>query len=298
MQGFVRNQGDGWGWTLDFLARTVEELAVIDADDAAKGDIFATYASFAAATGRRLGELHATLAAPTEDAAFAPYEVTSGDLRAWAEGVVEMVATACTLLRNMTEWPDEATAELARGVLNQQAALVQAVHRLAASGQHALATRVHGDFHLGQVLFAQSDAYIIDFEGEPARPMEQRRAKSCPLKDVAGLLRSFDYAAAAAAPGRVAASAQTSERRGALLEGFRTMASATALKAYREVLDQAPIRWVPKDAEDDLLDLFLIEKAAYEIRYEAANRPTWLAIPLRGLARIATRVLGPEELPA
>jgi maltose alpha-D-glucosyltransferase/alpha-amylase len=75
------------------------------------------------------------------------------------------------------------------------------------------------------------------------------------------------------------------------------MASATFLKAYREVLEQSPTRWVPKLAEQDLLDLFLIEKAAYEIRYEAANRPTWLAIPLRGLSRIAARVLVPEEVP-
>jgi maltose alpha-D-glucosyltransferase/alpha-amylase len=148
------------------------------------------------------------------------------------------------------------------------------------------------------VLVVSGDAYIIDFEGEPARPMEQRRAKSSPLRDVAGLLRSFDYAAAAAAPGRTAASAQVSERRATLLERFRRDAEAAFLQAYRAALAVAEHPWVSAQAEPALLDLFLIEKAAYEIRYEAANRRTWLGIPLLGLHQIAERVLAPAEVPA
>ena len=136
------------------------------------------------------------------------------------------------------------------------------------------------------------DAFIIDFEGEPARTMEQRRAKSCPLRDVAGLLRSFDYAAAAAAPGRVATSEQASARRQELLATFRTRASEAFLDAYRAVLHQASPRWVTAEAETALLDLFLLEKAAYEIRYEVANRPTWLPIPLTGFATIVDRLVG------
>jgi maltose alpha-D-glucosyltransferase/alpha-amylase len=298
VQGFVRNQGDGWGWTLEFLARTVEELAVISGDEVAIGETFASYGNFAAAIGRRLGELHAVLSQPTKNVDFAPTEVSTADLKNWAEGVIAQIEDAFALLRAIKEWPDEATSQLAETLLSKEAALKSAAHRLAALGHHSLATRVHGDFHLGQVLVVQGDAYIIDFEGEPARPMDQRRAKACPIKDVAGLLRSFEYAAAAAAPGRVAASPQTAERRLALLEAFREMASATFLKAYREVLEESTPRWVPRAAETAMLDLFLIEKAAYEIRYEAANRPTWLAIPLRGLSRIAERVLVPEEVPA
>ena len=143
----------------------------------------------------------------------------------------------------------------------------------------------------GQVLVVQSDAYLIDFEGEPARTMEQRRAKSCPMRDVAGLLRSFDYAAAAAGPGRVATSEQTSDRRRLLLQEFRQRSSSAFLQAYLAVLHEADAPWVPAHAEDALLDLFLLEKAAYEIRYEAANRPTWLGIPLAGLHGIAQRLL-------
>jgi maltose alpha-D-glucosyltransferase/alpha-amylase len=128
--------------------------------------------------------------------------------------------------------------------------------------------------------------------------MNERRAKSSPLRDVAGLLRSFDYAAAAAAPGRTAVSEPVQERRLHLLARFREDAAAAALAGYREVLHAADRPWVPQVAEAALLDLFLIEKAAYEIRYEASNRPAWLPIPLRGLARIADRLRAGERVDA
>jgi maltose alpha-D-glucosyltransferase/alpha-amylase len=207
--------------------------------------------------------------------------------------VLEQLDDACAKLRAATV-TDEATKALADRLLARRDQLAAAAHRLALEGVGALRTRVHGDFHLGQVLVVQHDAYLIDFEGEPARPMEQRRAKGSPLRDVAGVLRSFDYAAAAAAPGRSAASPQVEERRIALLERFRARASAAFLEAYRDVLETAEHPWVSRGVQADLLDLFLIEKAAYEVRYEAANRPTWLAIPLRGLEAIAARVCGEQ----
>ena len=139
-------------------------------------------------------------------------------------------------------------------------------------------TRVHGDFHLGQVLVANGDAYLIDFEGEPARPLSERLAKSSPLRDVAGLLRSLDYAAASIAR-RITAAATTADgRHDAFIARFRDGASSIFLKAYREAVGQRGKRWNKR-----LLDFFLIEKAAYEIAYEAANRPSWLPIPLAGL---------------
>ncbi|MFH5925850.1 maltose alpha-D-glucosyltransferase [Roseomonas xinghualingensis] len=282
LQGFVRNQGDGWGWTLDWLARAADQT------DDAHEDALAGYLSFISALGRRLGELHAVLARPSDDPAFTP-EVAGVKARtAWAEGAIAQLDPALDLLAK-AELDDEDQA-LADGLLARRDALRQAAYRLAQSADGALMTRVHGDFHLGQVLVAQGDAVIVDFEGEPARTLEERRAKGSPLRDVAGLLRSLDYAAAAAA---AALSTAPAERRDALLARFRKEAGAAFSAAYRKVEDEAPMAWAPAETRDALLDLFLLEKAAYELRYEAANRPTWLPIPLRGLAALADRLVNP-----
>jgi len=296
VQGFVRNQGDGWGWTLDYLERTSNDLTVSDIAPPIE-EALASYSAFAASVGRRLAEMHAVLAQPTDDPAFHPDAADVEVLDEWAGGAVEQLEMAFDLLGQAREWPDEATHDLSDALLGQREAVVDAVRRLARAGTGSLRTRVHGDFHLGQVLVVQNDAYIIDFEGEPARPMEQRRAKSSPLRDVAGLLRSFDYAAATAATAatdHIAGSAASEERRAALIERFRHIAEASFLDAYRAVLHAAAEPWVPQQSEAPLLDLFLIEKAAYEIRYEAANRPTWLGIPLRGLHAIVQRVIQME----
>jgi maltose alpha-D-glucosyltransferase/alpha-amylase len=292
LQGFVRNQGDGWTYTLDFLARAVEEMAVTGTEAAGDAaEMFAPYLAFASILGRRLAELHAVLAEPTDDPSFAPETVDAAAADAWADGAIEQIDAALKLLAPLRDDADgDPVAEDTVNVLDHADALRAAVRRLARTGIGALQTRVHGDFHLGQVLVTQGDATIIDFEGEPARPMEQRRAKSSPIRDVSGLLRSFDYAAATAAPGRTAASAGTEERRMSLLVRFRDAASAAFLSGYREVLASAPNPWVKPIAERALLDLFLIEKAAYEIRYEAANRPGWIGIPLRGMAGLLDRV--------
>ena len=279
----------------DFLALTVDEIATTDSDASNSADLFAPYAVFAAAVGRRLGELHAVFATPTDDPAFAPEPADDAIRAEWAAGAIEQIDGALDMLRRVKEWPDPVVEQRAQDVLGHADALRDAARALAAAGQGSLRTRVHGDFHLGQVLVVQSDAYLIDFEGEPARTMEQRRAKSSPIRDAAGLLRSFDYAAAAALPGRAATSPQAASRRAEILGQFRADAEKNFLAAYREVLEAAPHRWVTPAGEQAMLDLFLLEKAAYEIRYEAANRPTWIGIPLHGLHAISTRLLGLTE---
>ncbi|GGG35795.1 alpha-amylase [Caldovatus sediminis] len=291
LQGFVRNQGDGWGWTLDWLARSVDEAALTDT---LPEDSFAGYLTFAASLGRRLGELHATLAMPSPDPAFAPETAGEGDGERWAAGVIAQLGPALELLAQPRDWPDPQTAELVGALVRRRGALERAVRRLAQAAPGALKTRVHGDFHLGQVLVAQGDAVIVDFEGEPARRLEERRAKTSPLRDLAGLLRSLDYAAAVATATEASgtATAAPTERRAALLERWRAEASDAFLSAYRAVAQEAPHPWVPAEGADRLLDLFLVEKAAYEVRYEAANRPSWLPVPARGLAALAYRILG------
>ncbi len=149
-------------------------------------------------------------------------------------------------------------------------------------------TRFHGDLHHGQVLVAQDDFVIVDFEGEPARPVAERRAKSSVLRDVAGMLRSFGYAAHAAAQRRAAGEPATESGNKALVE-WEQAAAQHFLLGYAKA--SGGLASVPADAGSlrTLLDLFLVEKALYELRYEAANRPDWIEIPLAGLLEIAQR---------
>ncbi len=292
VQGFVRNQGDGWSWTLDFLARAADD-SVGDGEQA-HDDAYSNYASFAAALGRRLAQLHEVFATPTDNAAFRPDTANEADLFGWGRGTVEQLDHAITAVEAAMQRGDldEAASSLAARLISRRAPLEAVIRGLASRGSGSLRTRVHGDFHLGQVLVVGGDAFLIDFEGEPAKSMEQRRAHSSPMRDVAGMLRSFDYAGATAAARLEGGSESTNLRRAHLLERFRHHAGTDFLAAYREVLAASPTPWFTPAAEPALLDLFLIEKASYEIHYEANNRPTWITIPLSGLDEIATRLLG------
>jgi maltose alpha-D-glucosyltransferase/alpha-amylase len=300
VQGYVDNQGDAWNWSLDHLRRSVDELAIaVDTDASSTPDrgnetlLLEGYASLAGIIGRRLGQLHVALASPTDDPAFAPEQASAEQVKAWVDGTQSMLASALDLLAPRVEQMlDAETKALAQSLVDRRAALVEAVNKLVSPDTQAQRIRIHGDFHLGQVLVAQGDVYLIDFEGEPARSLEERRQKSSPLRDVAGLMRSLSYASAAAQSTMESAPQQTADRKRTLFDRFRVRATETFLKEYRAATAEAPTPLVAPEAEQALLDLFLIEKAAYEIRYEAANRPAWLSLPVRGLAALAGRLLG------
>jgi maltose alpha-D-glucosyltransferase/alpha-amylase len=288
-QGFVRNQGDGWAWTLDRFNRAIDDLATQQANADARADDIADYETIAAAIGQRLGEMHTVLASPSDDAAFNPAAATMEDVKAWIERAHGLLERALAALDKRKFRDDEAATAQANQLLSRREQIGAALRRLAQSGLGSPVTRIHGDFHLGQVLIASGDAYIIDFEGEPARPLAERRGKASPLRDVAGLIRSLDYAAAATlAPNNVTAAAVSDEARSAFVMRLRDSATAAFLKAYR-----AAVGDLPGMTNDDLLDFFLIEKAAYEVAYEAANRPAWLPIPLHGLSALVDRMLRP-----
>jgi maltose alpha-D-glucosyltransferase/alpha-amylase len=291
VQGFVANQGDGWVWVQDTLARTADALATTDSSVAEEADAFVPLVDFATAIGRRLAELHAVLALPSDDPDFAPVVASDLDAASWATEIRATLQAALTAVEAVESWPDAAAAEDADFVRLHADALAGAVDRLSKAVPGTLKTRIHGDFHLGQVLMAQGDAVLIDFEGEPARPLEERRAKSSPWRDVAGMLRSFDYAWAVASQSRAALTPQVAERRAPMLERQYQRVVAAFLEAYAAAHEAAAQRWSSPDAEQDLRDLFLLQKAAYEICYEAANRPTWINIPVRGFNEIAMRVL-------
>jgi maltose alpha-D-glucosyltransferase/alpha-amylase len=284
VQRFVDNQGDGWAWTLNQLGRIIDEGATPFSRD--QSSIFSAYAVFAKVLGRRLGEMHAILAQPSEDPDFAPETANAEDIEAWVKQAEREIDKAIQILERRTEL-DEAAGAMVQSLKARQSKLAARLDHLAHGGAKSPRIRIHGDLHLGQVLVAGADVQIIDFEGEPSKPIDQRREKLSPARDVAGLIRSFDYAAAQvvrdvllnAAP---ATQAKTQD----LLQRFRAEAEAALLEGYAEGIGDAlpPI-------DRGLIDLFTLEKAAYEIAYEAANRPDWLPIPLRGLAQLADRVL-------
>lgn len=261
VQEFVANDGDGWEWMLKELGspdhgsreRLVEAMALL---------------------GRRTGELHVALAADDSDEAFAPAPFEDRDARQLNERVVAEIGESVEGL-----------------VRHLQPTEVEAIHkgmgRLMSHAQSLVGTyriRVHGDYHLGQTLRTRDDDFaIIDFEGEPSRSIAQRRAKQSALKDVAGMLRSLDYAVATVT-GRMP------ERR-EVLEAWLADAERAFVDAYRTAAASAAVPLVPQDDARfwQALDLLIAEKALYEARYELNNRPDWVEIPLNALVRLAAQ---------
>ncbi|WP_206436020.1 maltose alpha-D-glucosyltransferase [Altericroceibacterium xinjiangense] len=267
-QAFVYNQGDGWQWTLGALERLASDTDWT----------FSNYENFAENLGRRLAEMHEVLARQTDDPAFAPETMDLGEADKLGGRVKGEVDKAIERLRSADLEGD--AGEEARFVIDNRDALIQRIGEAARRAEGRSRTRIHGDLHLGQVLVTGSDVMIIDFEGEPTRPLEERRAKDLAARDVAGMVRSFDYAAGMAERARPAGSdtweAQAHERASL----FRSSATDAFLRGYCR-----------EGAPDPLLDLFILEKAAYEVSYEAANRPDWIGVPAAGLARAARNLL-------
>jgi maltose alpha-D-glucosyltransferase/alpha-amylase len=233
------------------------------------------YMDAAQLLGRRTAELHAALSSDTASPAFAPEPLTRDDVaRVVAEATAELQRARGAITR-------EAVEKLERRLTHMREA-----HGADAVNPSSARTRIHGDYHLGQVLWAESDFYILDFEGEPARPLDQRRRKESPLKDVAGMLRSFSYAAYAALFGFSERNADLFTRLEPWARAWIRWTSAAFLKGYLAVAANAS--FVPADRVQraSLLDLFLIEKALYELKYEMNNRPDWMRIPLRGLEEL------------
>ncbi|WP_421996844.1 maltose alpha-D-glucosyltransferase [Reyranella sp.] len=286
-QAFVRNQGDAWTWALNQFNRALDDTASHEASAESRGDDIRDYYDFAATIGRRLGTMHVVLARQTDEQAFAPQTASSSDADEWIARATGLMTRALDIVASRPSWDNETVEADAKSLIENRDALLELVTRLGRLGEGTLMTRIHGDFHLGQVLVATGDAYIIDFEGEPARPLQERRRKASPLRDVAGLVRSIDYAVATAVdPKNIIANRVAPARRQRLAVRLRHGAEKAFLDAYREATSG-----LASMGSDSLLDFFLLEKAAYEVGYEAANRPTWLPTPVSGLARFGGRLL-------
>jgi maltose alpha-D-glucosyltransferase/alpha-amylase len=302
LQGLVPNEGDGWKWTLEELTRYYEACALstssaqeagADATDLVSlsempvsqlvRDHVGLYLESAATLGKRTAELHLALASPTNDPAFSPEPLSPEDLRAAMKDIREHATHVFEVLKDgVSRLPDD-VVECAGLVLSRRRQILDRFRRLGADTIDGLRTRIHGDYHLGQVLRYRSDFIILDFEGEPARPLSERRQKQSPMKDVAGMLRSFGYAAYATL---INFTARRPEDLGRLMPWARLWErsiSAEFLRAYRSVAQTS--NHVPQDsaAFRKLLDAYLLDKALYELLYELNNRPAWVRIPIEGI---------------
>lgn len=317
----VHNQGDAWTWTQEFLKRSLESATLTGESTEAYAEELAPYEAVATMIGRRLAQMHGVLAEASDDPAFAPELTDDQAASDWAQSVLAMLAAACDACQGNGESFDAGARETLQALLARRAALETRIGEVARLATGMLRVRIHGDLHLGQILIAQGDVHFIDFEGEPVRSLEARRSKSFPWRDLAGLLRSFDYAVAvfdsqpaagASTPSAVTAeveplavpdTAAMVELRHELVNRFCVSATAALLAAYDAQTgewaqahpESAPL--IPREKRDRalLLDLALLEKAAYEVCYEAAHRPDWMAVPLRGLLRVARRLLRPQD---
>jgi trehalose synthase-fused probable maltokinase len=266
LQGWIENQGDGWTYVVEALEEAMVSGAPAVALQRDVGEL-----------GRTTARLHAALASDPASEAFRPEPVAPGDRAAWLDDVRVQAERSIAMLRaNLPAWTGDAL-RLGEGVVARAArvaAVTSAVDMAAAPTFSRI--RIHGDFHLGQTLKTAGGFVVIDFEGEPARPLARRRQKTSALKDVAGLLRSFAYAGETAgrrASDRIGRRPASVDLRTPFLAGFLDESSRLgAVSIPKE--PQAIAAW---------LAVFELEKAFYELEYEINNRPAWAPIPLRGL---------------
>ena len=310
LQGYIPNQGNGWEWALEHLARLHLEIAELCTNELA-GAEFETdirslqdaetreFERFTGAIGTRLGEMHRVLCAPTTSEEFKPEVVDEAMIASWIAAAQSQVRMACNHLNRATATLEtHLDRELARAIIEVSDAIEARIEALAQYGKGTMVFRIHGDLHLGQILVSQDDAYFIDFEGEPTRTVSERTEKASPYRDLAGVLRSFQYVVDTAA-NNAASNQRANDIFGGLLRDIRATCERTFLESYKSAAGDLAPKGQQAQAHLNVLRLFTLEKAAYEICYEAANRPDWLKTPLHGFAGLLQELgLLPEEFSA
>ena len=286
LQTFVPNEGDGWSWVLERLARGASSgMGDTEALDEAT--------SWLGRLGRRTAEMHVAFETDTDDPAFRPEPVSTDDIRSWAAAAQETSHRALEGLTHGTALEPQAQG-LAEALLARRDEVADRLQAMLGEVQAFAKMRHHGDYHLGQVLATDGDAVIIDFEGEPLRPLAERRAKHAALRDVAGMLRSFAYAAASAS--RALPQDLPQPQRDAIegrLATWEAEASRAFLDAYFGAARGGTFSPPDRADADRVVRFFMLEKALYEIAYELANRPDWVAIPLRGVLALLDKETAP-----
>jgi maltose alpha-D-glucosyltransferase/alpha-amylase len=257
LQAYVPNQGDAWGYTLSYLERMIETLR----EDEAHG----AYLTLVQTLATRTAELHLALALRTGDPAFDPEPLTPQDVETWRARVREEAAQTLSRVEKIKD---------------QKARVLAFIDGCVPPQGPAQKSRHHGDYHLGQVLLSNNDFLIIDFEGEPSRPLEEARRKHSPVRDVAGMLRSFSYARGSTQMRE--RSEPGAERLAPALAAWEAATRRAFLQAYAAATAGSGL-YGSFDDMRGLLELAEMEKVLYELRYELDNRPDWLHIPLQGL---------------
>ena len=305
LQGFVPNEGDAFAFALDGLSSYFDTVlahpeltapttattlsALLDADGseppAPYGEFVSAYLDAAGLLGQRTAELHLALAAGSTPA-FAPERFTLHYQRGLYQALRSAAAETLQGLRKLLPGLPEGVRADATRVTEAEPELLGRFRRLTAGKIEAARTRVHGDYHLGQVLYTGKDYMLIDFEGEPVRPISERRIKRSPLRDVAGMLRSYQYAAYSSYFSRIGATTVSPDEAARLrrwAEFWAFWVSAAFLKRYLAGVAGTPIVPAARGDLATLLEVFVLEKALYEVAYEMNNRPNWLSIPLSGI---------------
>jgi maltose alpha-D-glucosyltransferase / alpha-amylase len=308
LQGLVTSSRDGWEWFLEqvagFLGRATgiqeppelpapsfagERRSPADVPDAARPSLEA-----AALLGRRTAEMHLALSSSTKEAAFAPEPFRKEDLERDAQRIQAQVSSSLEALKQRLSTLDDPTTDAAGLLISKRRELIASSRSIVLSGVGGQRIRIHGDFHLGQTLRvgaekdAGGDFVFLDFEGEPARPFEERRRKQSPLRDVAGMIRSFSYVAHAGLRRFLDVRSgveQTPDidRPVAWARAWQSLASAEFIDAYRGTIAANAALLPPPVQAQILLDAYLLEKALYELLYELNHRPSWLQIPIAGI---------------
>jgi len=269
---FVQNQGDAWRFTVDYLMRVLEDVALVaTGDGGTEHERHAPYRQFAQVLGRRTAELHRALASETDDPAFRLEPVMPDDLEIWR--------------RRIATRAEAAAPHLEEDLRARVAARLGELSPVQLAGSKS---RVHGDLHLGHVLMAKDDVFVIDLAGDPTVSLSQRHDKDSPLRDVAGMLRSFDYAANAAVRARTEARAEDPTLLTRAAQNWLRYAEAEFLEAYFASIGNCPTVPADRGTAMRVIRLFELEKALSEVIYEDANRPSWISYPVEGVRRLLT----------
>ena len=306
LQTFVRNEGNAWQYTLDSLGRYFDNVLARPGVSAPlptgksllqtsgeplphlMSELIAPYLESARVLGQRTAELHLALASAVDDAPFAPEPFSTMYQRSLYHSYRAYLAQVMNALVTMQSGLPASVQAEAAVVLAERDAILSRFQAVTRHRISAMRIRCHGDYHLGQVLHTGGDFVIIDFEGEPTRSLGERRIKHSPLKDVAGMIRSFHYASHVALHGQTSTVIRSEDVPG-LEEWARAWylwVSAAFLRAYLDLMSDTPV--LPPRPEDVavMLDGYLLQKALYELNYEMNNRPDWLVVPLQGIMQV------------